>query len=76
MFDDLEQTLDDYNKEQRDVCVRMCETTDNHWVIAISTPMMRRVHARLRDSSEMVLVDSSGNCDRHNHCFSFSSLIP
>ncbi|XP_035516707.1 uncharacterized protein si:dkey-75a21.2 [Morone saxatilis] len=67
LFKDLEQTLDDYNKEQGDVCARMCKTSDNQLVIAICTPMMKRVHARLRESSEMVFVDSSGNCERNNH---------
>lgn len=45
----------------------MCQTSDNQLVIAICTPMMRRVHAGLRESGEMVFVDSSGNCDRHDH---------
>lgn len=66
-FADLEKKLDEYNKERGDVCARMCQTDDNQLVIAICTPMMRRVHARLRESGEMVFVDSSGNCDRHNH---------
>lgn len=78
MFQDLEQSLETYNKEQGDVCARMCKTTDNQVVIAICTPLMKRVHARLRESGEMVFVDSSGNCDRHNHrlAFSYSSPIP
>ncbi|XP_073334841.1 uncharacterized protein [Pagrus major] len=66
MFKDLEQKLDEYNKEQGDVCARMSQTSDNQLVIAMCTPMMRRVHARLRESGEMMFVDSSGN-DRHNH---------
>ncbi|XP_070839700.1 uncharacterized protein [Chaetodon trifascialis] len=65
MFKDLQQTLDDYNKEQGDVCARVCKTADNQLVIAICTPMMRRVHARLKESSEMVFVDSTGNFNRH-----------
>lgn len=67
MFKDLEQTLDDYNKEQGDVCARMCKTTDKQLVIAICTPMVRRFHSRKRESGEMVLV-SKGNCDQPNHC--------
>lgn len=67
MFKDLEQTIANYNKEQGDVCARMCKTTDNQLVIAICTPMMRRVHARLKESSEMVFVDSTGNFNRHKH---------
>lgn len=67
MVKELEQTLDDYNKEQGDVCAGMCKTPDNQLVIAICTPLMRRVHARLKESSEMVFVDSSGNCGHFNH---------
>lgn len=67
MFKELEQILDDYNKVQGDVCAGMCKTPDNQLVIAICTPLMKRVHARLRESSEMVFVDSSRNCGRLNH---------
>ncbi|XP_059210130.1 uncharacterized protein si:dkey-75a21.2 [Centropristis striata] len=66
MLKDLEQTLDGYNKEQGDVCARIGKTTDHQLVIAMCTPVMRRVHSRLRESSEMVFVDSSGHCDCHN----------
>lgn len=66
MFKELEQTLDNYNKEQGDICAAMCKTLDNQLVIAVCTPMMKRVHARLRESGQMVFVDSSGNCGRLN----------
>lgn len=45
----------------------MCKTSDSQLVIAICTPLMKRVHARLRESGEMVFVDSSGNCAHLNH---------
>lgn len=67
IFKDLEQTLENYNKEQGDVCARMCKTSDNQLAIAICTPMMKRTHGRLRESSEMMFVDSSWNCGRLNH---------
>lgn len=67
MFKELEQVLDDYNKEQGDVCAAMGKTPDNQLVIAVCTPLMKRVHVGLRESGEMVFVDSSGNCGRLNH---------
>ncbi len=65
MSKDLEKTLDDYNKEQGIVCAKMSKTTDNQLVIAICTPMMQRVHANLKESSELVFVDSLGNHNRY-----------
>ncbi|KAJ8272503.1 hypothetical protein GJAV_G00089910 [Gymnothorax javanicus] len=41
---------------------------DNQLLIAICTPLMKRVHSQIQQSGEMVFVDSSGNCDRRNHC--------
>lgn len=64
---ELERTLNDYNKEQGDVCAGMCKTSDNQLVIALCTPLMKRVHALLRESSGVMIVDSLGNCTRLNH---------
>ncbi|XP_011609921.2 uncharacterized protein isoform X2 [Takifugu rubripes] len=64
---ELERTLIDYNKEQGDVCAGMCKTSDNQLVIALCTPLMKRVHARVRESAEVMFVDSPGNCSRLNH---------
>lgn len=67
IFRELEQTLEDYNKEQGDICAGMGKTSDNQLVIAICTPLMKRAHAMLRESSEMMFVDSPVNCPRLNH---------
>lgn len=45
----------------------MCKTSDNQLVIALCTPLMKRVHALLRESAEVLFVDSPGNCTRLNH---------
>ncbi|XP_075887559.1 uncharacterized protein LOC142891713 isoform X3 [Nelusetta ayraudi] len=68
-FKELEQTLDNYNKEQGDVCAAICKTPGNELVIAVCTPLMKRVHARLRESSETVFVESSENGGRKQHLF-------
>lgn len=68
-FKELQQTLDNYNKEQGNVCAAICKTPDNQLVIAICTPLMKRVHARIRESGESVFVDSSENCGRNQHLF-------
>lgn len=45
----------------------MCQTSDHQLVIALCTPLMKRVHALVRESAEVVFVDSPGNCSRLNH---------
>lgn len=64
---ELEQTLIDYNKEQGDICAAMCKTSDNQLVIALCTPVMKRAHALLRESGEVMFVESPGNCTHLNH---------
>lgn len=68
-FRELEQTLDKYNKEKGDVCAALCRTPGNELVVAVCTPLMKRVHARLRESSETVFVESSENGGRKQHLF-------
>ncbi|XP_071512007.1 uncharacterized protein [Diadema antillarum] len=34
--------------------------------VAICTPLMKRVHENIKNSGEMIFLDSSGNCDHHN----------
>ncbi|CAG00525.1 unnamed protein product [Tetraodon nigroviridis] len=45
----------------------MCQTADNQLVIALCTPLMKRVHALLGESAEVMVVDSPGNGTRLNH---------
>lgn len=65
MFLDLEERLSDINTKYNETCAVMKKTEDQV-VIAICTPLMKRVHTKLKHSGEMVFIDSSGNCDRHN----------
>ncbi|XP_071947653.1 uncharacterized protein [Antedon mediterranea] len=66
MYVDLEKRVHEYNAQQNDSCAKMCTTDDNQTIIAICTPLMKRVHTKVKHSGEMIFVDSSGNCDRHN----------
>ena len=66
MFVDLESRIHQYHEEQHQTCAKIEQTSDNQTVIAICTPLMKRVHEKVKHSGEMVFVDSSGNCDRHN----------
>lgn len=67
MLGDLQDRLDLYNEEQGDICAKMARTEDGQLVIIVCSPLMKRVHTKIRQSGEMVFVDSSGNCDRQNH---------
>lgn len=59
--------LNNYNKEQGEVCAGMCQTADNQLAIALCTPLMKRTHALLGESAGVMFVDSPGNCTRLNH---------
>ncbi|XP_056156746.1 uncharacterized protein LOC130130908 [Lampris incognitus] len=67
MLVDLNGRLYQYNMVQGATSAKMEKTEDGHVIIAICTPVMKRVHTMLRESGEIVFVDSSGNCDRQNH---------
>ncbi|XP_076155836.1 uncharacterized protein LOC143139123 isoform X2 [Alosa pseudoharengus] len=65
MLCSLQVSIDAYNEQQGEVCAQM-KQDDNQTIIAICSPLMKRVHALVRHSAEIVFVDSSGNCDRTN----------
>ncbi|KAJ8277811.1 hypothetical protein GJAV_G00080350 [Gymnothorax javanicus] len=67
IISELGRRLEEYNVEQGETCAKMATTEDCQLVIAICSPMMKRVHEKLRESGEMIFVDSSGNCNRQNH---------
>ena len=67
MPSDLQKRLDNYNQEQRDVCAKTTRTDEGQQVIAICTPLMKTVPAKVRQSGEMLFMDSTGNCHRPNH---------
>ncbi|XP_071959838.1 uncharacterized protein [Antedon mediterranea] len=62
----LDKKVQDFNENHNDECVKLETTCDGQTVIAICTPLMKRVHSMWKISKEMVFVDSSGNMDRQN----------
>lgn len=42
------------------------EVVDNDVIIAVCTPLMKRVHRYTKHSGEIVFMDAGGNMDRHN----------
>ena len=65
MMLDLESKIQTYNSEQGAECAKV-GTEDGQTVIAICTPLMKRVHKEWSYSGEMCFMDSSGTMDRHN----------
>lgn len=66
MLIDMEKVIEQYNEDQHDLCATMERTEDGQTIVALCTPLMKRVHKMVEHSAEMVFIDSSGNCDRHN----------
>ncbi|XP_064622685.1 uncharacterized protein LOC135484914 [Lineus longissimus] len=64
MMKDLEKLVERLNSEGETI-IKM-STSDNQLIVAICTPLMKRVHQMVEQSGEMTFVDSSGNMDRHN----------
>lgn len=60
MLENLQERLEVYNKEQCETCGRMESTADGQTVIALCTPVMKRIHRLERHSGEMLFMDSSG----------------
>ena len=65
MILDLKRHITEYNTSIGQTCAAMT-TSNNDLVVAVCTPLMKRVHATIRQSSELVFVDSSGGVDRFN----------
>ena len=53
------------NMQSEGCLAKSALTTDNQLIFAIITPLMQRVLTLLPQASEMMFVDSTGNCDRN-----------
>ncbi|XP_030765420.1 uncharacterized protein LOC115889529 isoform X2 [Sitophilus oryzae] len=75
MIKSLQHFIEVYNLKCKDECAKLFyNETDNEVIIAICTPLMKRVHENLKSSSEMMFVDASGSMDRHcSRIFTFLS---
>lgn len=63
----LERQIEQYNIECRYQCAKATTSNGKRLLVAICSPLMKRVHANLKHSGEMCFMDASGNMDRH-HC--------
>ena len=68
MFDKLEESLLIYKEThpQSRIKYQMFDGDHQPLIIAIVTPLMLRVHHKIKQSSELVFVDSTSNCEEHN----------
>lgn len=71
MLLELGNKIQHYNMLHGDLCAKMDKTEDGQIIIAICTPLMKRVHTMVKESGEIIFVDSIGNCERQNHCIFF-----
>eukprot|EP00057_Strongylocentrotus_purpuratus_P010667 XP_011665141.1 PREDICTED: uncharacterized protein LOC105438693 isoform X2 [Strongylocentrotus purpuratus] len=65
MLESLKTFIEQYNVEAGSNCMALDVTTDGKVVMAICTPLMKRVHEEIKHASELVFMDASSNMDRH-----------
>lgn len=65
MLHDLEAAIESYNSEQGEVC-GIIKDINGEIVIALCTPLMKRVHQNHYYSEELVFIDASGGMDRYD----------
>ena len=65
MLEALARQVEDYNIECADICAKMVTSTSGDLLLAICSPLMKRVH-KMKHSGELCFIDSSGNMDREN----------
>src|SRR6218665_645636 len=57
--DKLQEFCDRVNRVMGDMCVKV-EVCNSVYIVAICTPVMKRIHQHIQESGELVFVDSSG----------------
>lgn len=55
-----QKILADYNQQCGSTCAQMGKTSNGDLIVAICTPLMQRVHSLIKQSSELVFIDSTG----------------
>lgn len=65
MLHDLEAAIENYNSEQGEMCGKI-KDINGKIVIALCTPLMKRVHQNHDYSGELVFIDASGGMDRYD----------
>ncbi|KAK3916852.1 Uracil phosphoribosyltransferase, partial [Frankliniella fusca] len=73
MVASLQKAIEQYNLNAGSCCAAMKQIGDDV-VVALCTPLMKRVHKHLKSSAEMTFLDSGGMMDRQNtRIFTFLS---
>ncbi|KAK3920160.1 Chromosome partition protein Smc [Frankliniella fusca] len=65
MMESLEEFISNFNIECGSECAKYETSKDGDYIVAICTPLMKRVHKLIQGSGEIAFVDSSGGMDRH-----------
>ncbi|XP_041463997.1 uncharacterized protein LOC121415020 isoform X2 [Lytechinus variegatus] len=65
MLHSLRTYISHYNTQVGSECMALDITSDNKVVMAICTPLMKRVHEEVKHASELVFIDASSNMDRY-----------
>ncbi|XP_047109472.1 uncharacterized protein LOC124777956 isoform X2 [Schistocerca piceifrons] len=58
----LQQRLEEYNSEVGAVCAKMIQKDDDY-IVCICSPLMQKVHTRVKAASKLVFMDSTGSLD-------------
>lgn len=68
MFEKLEEKLQDYKKSHPGATVnhQLYEGDETPLIIAIVSPLMKRVHKEIPQCGELVFIDSTSNTEEHN----------
>ena len=63
----LEAKVAAYNESCGSTCAAVQLDADGRVIVALCTPLMKRVHSMWQYSAEMMFIDSSGGMDRQNY---------
>ena len=68
MFEKLEEKLQDYKKSHPGATVnhQLQEGDETPLIIAIVSPLMKRVHKEIPQCEELVFIDSTSNTEEHS----------
>ena len=67
MLKSLQDYIKQYNDKEGSICAASQTLNGKDIIVAVCTPLMKRVHEKLKSAGEVNFVDSSGTMDRQNH---------
>jgi len=66
MVESLTSAIEKYNEECGSACAVAKTFEESDLIVAICSPLMKRVHQHLKASGEINFMDAGGSMDRHN----------